>query len=267
MFLGSAMLSKTKTLLLVMALLALALSLSCKDSTDPAEPETIIGSWGTGYSPDPEYPEDYASLTFYPNGYLILWISDNESSASDSGGGVEIGTYNYDTDTQIATVNIMVDENGDWGLAENGVCDFEFSVENNTLYAYEPNDEEPIEVARVESNTNPLVGGWGIARYTDTFPEYVSMTFYANGLFILWLSDDPEDDGASAGAEVGTYSFNSQTGALTLNTCFLDENGTDGFFENGEPGDWGSGITCTIDNDNVTFYINGEEEWSGPRVQ
>ncbi len=263
MYLRGIMVSKTQLLFLLALTLSLFIFNGCEDSTDPEEIESVVGSWGTGYFAD---SDTYSSVTFYPNNYFIFWMSDEAGSPSDSGGGVEIGTYNYDAENQSMTANCLIDENGEHGLASNGITgSIELFVQNDTLYAYE-DGQMNVQTTRVFSSTNPLVGGWGLGRYTEGSRQYISLTFYENGIYIIWAADNPYQPQEHDGAEVGYYSYNQQTNELTLNGCILDENADGGIYVNGEEGDYGSGITMTVENDTLTIFIDGEIDWTGPRV-
>ncbi len=65
---------------------------------------SIVGSWGSGYMDG-----QYLSLTFYPNGYYIVYHN-----------GVEYGTYTHDNSSGEITVNVLQDDNGQYGLADSG---------------------------------------------------------------------------------------------------------------------------------------------------
>ncbi len=228
--------------------------------------KSLVGSWGTGYWSD---EDKYASITLYPNGYYIFWASDNPTVPSDSGGGVEYGTYAFDSTTSRVYVNCFVDENGDDGLADNGVdrmYDTQISVTGDVMTVAEGGDSFMLD--RVISATSPIVGSWGVARYTSSFPEYVSMTFYDNGLYILWVSNDPADPNTTAGVEIGNYTYNASQNQLVITSMLRDDNGGDGFALYGNepnPGDWT--MSCTITNDILTISSGPANGWSGPRVQ
>ena len=95
----------------------------------------LVGGWGPGYMNSYQSGDsDYASLTFYPNGYYIHWQSDKRDEAGDMGGGVEYGTYTYTPTTGYATVHPIVDENGSIGLSDYGSESAGYiTVDENTL--------------------------------------------------------------------------------------------------------------------------------------
>ena len=66
--------------------------------------KSYIGSWGSGYDPYGDPNVEWASFTFYPNGYYIYWESRNGSE-------VEYGTYSYNPVTENMTFNPTHDDN------------------------------------------------------------------------------------------------------------------------------------------------------------
>jgi hypothetical protein len=100
---------------------------------------SIVGSWGTGHYTDHEcVGSEYMSLTFYPNGYYIHWEADDPSEPDDNGGGVEYGTYTYDSSSQQLFVSPILDENGCIGLSEDGEQTIgQVEVSGDTLTVYD----------------------------------------------------------------------------------------------------------------------------------
>jgi hypothetical protein len=83
-----------------------------------------------------------------------------------------------------------------------------------------------------------IVGSWGTGHYTDlddVGSEYMSLTFYPNGYYIHWQSDNPhESNDNGGGVEYGTYTYDPSSQQL-LGTPILDENGSLGMSEDEQP--------------------------------
>ncbi len=259
-----------------MALLsALLLVSGCSDDENPVEPGdepksgSLVGSWGGGYQPSSSN-FDYGSLVCYPNGTMILWVDDDPDNDCDSLGGAEVGQYTFDRSSGQLSFVCLIDNNGCGAFAENGASfahEYEYEVRNDSLIVFDKSENRITELfARTQSSTNPIVGSWGIGHYASSFPEYMSMTFYGNGLYIIWASNDPVDPNSSSGVEIGTYAYNASGNTLQINTVIRDDNGSEGFADDGSeefPGAFN--LTCTIVNDEITL-TRGSSTWSGPRV-
>ena len=269
MIIKNAIVSRLLLSGLAMLLLASLLFIHCdKDPTAPEETSPIVGSWLRGYN---AVNTDYESLTFYPNGYVMYWISPDWNEEEDTCGGVEIGIYTYDPENQYITINVLLDCNGNNGLADNGESYFDGSgdgemfLRNDTLIIHD--DDSNLNSYRIKNNydTNRLVGSWGICRYNDSIPEYSNMTFTPYDCK-LWLVNDPENPESSTGVEIYWYSINQQNSVISFHNRFFDENDSNGFAGNGPyGGTWN--FDFAINHDTLAFYIDGQEIWSGPKVR
>ena len=256
--------------ILVIMLISSSLFVHCnKNSTAPEETSPIVGGWQrSSYG----VYEDFDCLVFYANGYVLYWISANLNEPQDTCGGIEIGTYVYDAENQSITVDILLDQNGVNGLADNGENyfdgsgDLELYLSNDLLIIHNNMSNQSSSRTKIESNTNPLVGSWGICRYNNSSPEYSSMTFCANSIYIAWLSNDPANPKITTGVEAGAYSINQQTGALYIQNCLIDESDSDGFWGHGAYANW-SHIAYAFNNDTLKINVDGEDIWSGPKVR
>ena len=92
-----------------------------------------------------------------------------------------------------------------------------------------------ITYPRVADPSSLLVGSWGTGRDNPGQPaEWISLTFYPNGTYIHWESDDPSNpDDEGGGVEYGTYTYNPSTGVVT-GYSIVDENGDVGLNVYGE---------------------------------
>ena len=113
-------------------------------------------------------------------------------------------------------------------------------------------------------NTPPtaIVGSWGSGHYTDpNDSEYMSLTFYPNGYYIHYESDDPSsEDDNGGGVEYGKYDYNSQTGKLVVTSLIVNENGDHGLSDFVPGGDCEA--TVTIDGDTMTYLETCEDGWT-----
>ena len=236
------------------------------ESTSPGG--SIVGSWGKGHYTDSNGAE-YLSLTFYPNGYYIHYESDDPFSEDDNGGGVEYGKYDYNSQTgKLVVTSLIVNENGDHGLSDfvpGGDCEATVTINGNTITFLETCEDgwtETDTFERVKSDSSPIVGSWGKGHYTDSNgAEYLSLTFYPNGYYIHYESDDPfSEDDNGGGVEYGKYDYNSQTGKLVVTSLIVNENGDHGlsdFVLGGE-----CETTATINGDTITFSSICEDGWT-----
>jgi hypothetical protein len=110
----------------------------------------------------------------------------------------------------------------------------------------------------LSSNNISIVGSWGNGYYAqgtenEGEPEYMSLTFYPNGYYIHYESDqqaEPDDNGG--GVEYGTYTYNATTGVLAASSI-VDENGGIGLTEHGAP----ASLVISITNDQLTVLDCG----------
>ena len=89
----------------------------------------------------------------------------------------------------------------------------------------------------------------------------MSLTFYPNGYYIHYQSDDPSsEDDNGGGVEYGKYDYNSQTGKLVVTSLIVNENGDHGLSDFVPGGDCEA--TVTIDGDTITFLETCEDGWT-----
>jgi uncharacterized delta-60 repeat protein len=74
---------------------------------------TIHGGWSVAYSDG-----DYSFGAFLPNG-RFYWVEDGEPDEFGRP-GVEIGTYQWDSETKSLTTSVDFDTDGGWGLSSYG---------------------------------------------------------------------------------------------------------------------------------------------------
>lgn len=189
----------------------------------------IIGSWGSGHFDDMDMINaEYASITFYPNNFYILWESDC--------GGVEYGTYSYDPDSKKLSVSAIVDENDVCGFADNGTdrnWRIRFSKDWQSANFHLESENTSVKLKRVQDDGSKLVGSWGPGHFNDLRiinAEFASITFYPNNYYILWES-------GCNGVEYGKYSYSQNSKKLRVHNL-NDENGKCGFADEGQDRHW-----------------------------
>ena len=131
----------------------------------------------------------------------VRWNKEknNTSSEDDNGGGVEYGKYDYNSQTgKLVVTSLIVNENGDHGLSDyvpGGDCEGTVTIDGDILTFSDICEDgwtETNTFGRVKSDSSPIVGSWGKGHYTDSNgAEYLSLTFYPNGYYIHYESDDP----------------------------------------------------------------------------
>ncbi len=196
---------------------------------------SIVGAWDAFSDTN-----EYGCAVFYENGQYLVYDSSEVE-------GVEYGTYTHDNSTGELTLNVVKDENGAAGLADNGVpMGDTIYVDEDTLMFIEY-DGERYSHPRLCSANSPIVGAW------DHFPnEFGACVFYENGKYVVYDSSEVE------GVEYGTYTHDNSTGAFSVSVV-KDENWDAGFAEDGVPfGD----DHVVIENDKM--YVNDNP--GAPRV-
>ncbi len=211
-------------------------------TTDPATLlDNIIGSW---YLSD---VDGQVTVTFFSDGSYVLV----EKGVADSDGqsGMERGTFQLDTETGTLTASAQVDTNGEWGLSNPREGAFGIEITNNQLTFIEGTDR--YVATRVEHVENTIVGSWYYKGDTSEVNKLIVLTFLADGTYMM-LEDGLNDQSGQDGIEVGTYTWNSETGALDCNIN-VDTNGEWGL------SDVGTDISVTVQNDTLTFSIPNED--------
>ncbi|MFC1857034.1 DUF1566 domain-containing protein [Thermodesulfobacteriota bacterium] len=194
---------------------------------------SIVGSWGPGY-----IDGEYLSLTFYPNSHYIVYHN-----------GIEYGSYTHDNSTGQLNVDIMVDNNGQYGLADSGTpYQDEMFVNGDTLNIYQDGVLDA-SFERAKSDSSPIVGGWGPG-YIDGGP--LSLTFYPNGCYIVYHN----------GVEYGTYTHDNSTGQINLNVI-QDSNDQNGLANSGAPYQ----DEMIVSGDTLNIYQGGVLDASFDRVK
>ena len=208
------------------------------DDENPASSTEIVGAWGNNLN----QTLDLGALVFYSDGrYIQFSISKSRDNY-----GVEYGTYNHDNDTGALNLTVIVDENGEDGLADNGIpYDDTVFVDADTLTLTGAGDY--IQMSRVSSPCFEIVGAWGEEElFSD---HYGCLVFYSSGDYFIYDNNGPE---------YGTYTHDNENGVLSI-TVVSDQNGEYGLADNGTPD---VPFPMFANGDELEFYKNGERNVS-----
>jgi hypothetical protein len=229
--------------------------------TTPAS--SIVGSWGMGYD---AASGEVIEATFYSDNTYIFYQKGVVPPAPDPDScgavGVEYGTYSYDSTTGKLTASPAVDNTGCWGLSDPIQGWFDIGViDANHVTLYEGQTDGLDQLTRIVDAANPIVGSWGTGYFPNGTsgigsPEYMALTFYANGTYFHYETGQAEetcDNGG--GVEYGTFNYDG------INLSFVpivDDNGCVGLAENGVPASY----PLVFSGDALTF----SDAESFPRV-
>lgn len=145
--------------------------------------------------------------------------------------------------------------------SENWQVDLFFSYNNSSAGEPEGTIDDDYGIARttwtkIEEPTLPTSQQAIVGTWTAQDQAYTSITFTASGHYIHM--EPTTDDCGSDGYELGTYSWNENTGAITL-TNIEDTNGCVGLREDEAQNiPWEFGVTLTVEGNTLT--INDSDE-------
>jgi len=175
--------------------------------------EAIVGSWYF------DLPETHGVATFLGDGTYFEAIDVTGDSAHT---GVEWGTYSWDAVSGMVTASSLGDTDGNWGFAGDVDGPQYVSISGNTATITQPGCSSCTagSLARVLHPADSIVGTWLVpSGFQGT------ITFFADGSYI---HGEEGHDGAPAGVERGTYSWDSLTGVLIATSIITDTNGESG---------------------------------------
>lgn len=209
------------------------------DSGEPVAevPPELVGSWYQA--------EANVVLSFLSNGHY-MWAES----------GIEHGTVSWNATTGALTVGeILRDTNG-----TDGLSDVAASVvpSGDNLDFWEADTAGPIgggEATFTRVTGEGITGSWLISGEGTL----VVVTFL-DGTYFVGESDDADIEGGQPGLERGTYTWDAETGAFTVNTVDYDSNGTWGLSDIVGIAD---AATATVSGSTLTFT---EETEDGPDV-
>jgi hypothetical protein len=171
--------------------------------------DAIVGAWQFG---------DGASDT---SGVLLFQADGTYFHAEDvvadgtEVDGMERGSYNWNVNSGLLTATPNTDTNGELGLSAPIGGPFTATVDGNTMTIA---DTESTTLNRVNDPADAIVGGWRICDNASN--DTGILIFLDNGVY-FHAEVDPVD---GSGMERGTYTWNSGTETLTINSTPVDIN-------------------------------------------
>ena len=192
--------------------------------------EGSLGFWRSNDS-----DEELSGLAFFEDGTYINVRVDEDKTLDNPENGMEWGNYTI-SDEGSLLVTQFYDDNGSSGLSNNVIKSIELAngkliigidVDGDNIIR--DNEKFTFLNAKPEDDTESkkLLGLW---TNKDTNNDLLALAFFDDGTYVHLEVDEAlplDTENEISGMEWGTYSVDSQTNALTINTTF-DRNGNTG---------------------------------------
>lgn len=210
------------------ALLGIVLAASASSATMPLVDPRIVSAWLSSDGQE-----------------VLLFGYDGTYYQANIGGtakGFERGTYAWDPGNGSLATATKVDTNGTTGLSHPGGA-VSLAISGNTMTR--TIGSTPASFSRVTHSTGSIVGAW----FLPGAPGFV--LFLGNGTYLEVNEDDdiPEDND---GFELGTYTWNSSTGALSATPAVKT-------YPEGGPSSVPSNAALTVSGNTLTVTIPGDD--------
>ncbi|MDK2596975.1 PKD domain-containing protein [Pseudoalteromonas obscura] len=150
-----------------------------------------------------------------PNFVIIIrdgvWVHMEIDTTDDPSGstGMEIGSLSWDETSKDLSVDLIIDQNGEFGYDPN--LSHKASVEGNTM-TLEISGESPVVFERLLDENEPRVGGF--VEYPLTTSKIWVSVFMPDNKFFEAEYDPANSDGP--GINYGSYTYNTDTGLAEL---------------------------------------------------
>ncbi|HTF95056.1 MAG TPA: hypothetical protein VL995_02905 [Cellvibrio sp.] len=173
-----------------------------EESIENSNAETLVGTWYV-------QGEDYKYVLFVLDGerYAALDFSEGDGAA------LELGSYAWNQDTGVVTVTNVERTDSDLDAHPPMANGNTLELEGNTLTLVDGNDTF-VATRLVASEESPLRGGWSI--------EDEAFFAFTDTHYFMGQSSEPDENG-QPGVEMGTYTYNAETKAITYATL-VDNN-------------------------------------------
>lgn len=188
------------------------------ESLEQVNASLLVGTW---YIQGEDY--QYALFILDDSHYAAI---DNDISLTN-GTALETGTYEWNQETGVVTLSSVERTDSDLDAEPPMANGNTLQLDGNELKLTDA-DESFVLHRLIASDESPLKGGW-------TINEEDSLVVFAfTGTHYLMGQQSEADENGWPGAEVGTYSYNTETGAVLVDTG-ADTNGQ-----------WGLSHSCAI---------------------
>lgn len=222
--------------------LSLFLVSACGNDEDPDtnESASVVGVWGIVNG------EDFSYLTLLSNNTFLYAENDLSVNSSDEN-GLEVGTYQYDSNDGEITFNVLYDDNAPGN--DSGIGDIGTPVTFSAALLDQSSrlsllDGELIFNKMDLGATFPVIGVWS----TVNGAEFSYLVLLSNNTFLYAENDLSVNSGAENGLEVGTFFYDQGTETMSFNVIYDDN----------DPGN-DSGVGNIGDNDVVSAVLTNED--------
>lgn len=209
----------------------------------------IIGSWVLGSG------NNVSVITFITDTHYLISEQDINSS-NTFGGGMEYGTYSWNPSTgELFSKSIIVETNASSGLYDPALFQqhiLNCSIDSSILSCFKPS-EGTFTFTRLESITDPLIGGWVSGNGNEIFV----VSFVDSSHYLIAEYNINSTNTSIGGMEYGTYSWDSSTGSFEVLGVVVETNSTSGFYNPSDPSDQ-LNETITVKG-NAMFFSDQDE--------
>ncbi len=224
---------------------------ACGDSDDTGSDEvlSVVGVWGIVNG------EEFSYLTLLSNNTFLYAENDLSVSSSDEN-GLEVGTYQYDSNDGEITFNVLYDDNSPGN--DSGIGDIGTPVTFSAALLDQSSrlsllDGELIFNKMELAATFPVIGVWS----TVNGVGFSYLVLLSNNTFLYGENDSSVNSGAENGLEVGTFFYDQGTEAMSFNVTY-DDNDPGNDSGVGNIGD-NSAVSAVLSNEDNTLTIAGLE--------
>jgi hypothetical protein len=175
---------------------------------DQLNAKRLIGTW---YIRQQDGDDDYHIVVAFLDETRYMSIDIDNATE----GGLEVGTYKWDVDSGLISVEIDAQTDGDLGFSGGT---YRIQVAGDQLLMSEDGTgEDPVPMVKLASdNTNAVVGGW----YIHEAGTNAMVAFTDTHYLMAQYTYPVEDPNGVSGVEFGTYTYNSTSKEVRFATLF-----------------------------------------------
>jgi hypothetical protein len=204
---------------------------------------SLVGTWYI------QHEDELIAISVLPDGKYVI-VEDSESGEGGEA-GYEYGTYAWDAVTGALTADVLIDDNGEWGLSdplEGEVLNV--ARDGDSLTFTEGEDVTTLTRVAPDAN-NAIVGAWEIQGFAAEDQQRAIVVFLPGGHYVVADVTEKVESSGGNGIEHGTYTWNAETSAFTREVI-NDTNGDWGFSDDVTP-------TVEVDGDTMTLTFSAED--------